>query len=533
MAHSLSNLSNTEFVLLSTVVFFLFLLVKYRNRAIFTKDRPDLVHQPGLPILGNFLTIMKYRKRNHEYSLANFRERGYGTATTMPFTRMIDISKPEWIEYVQKTNFDNYPKGWLFMSVTSDFWGIGIFNADGSPWYYQRKIISHIFSVSRFKSVISSSINQSAKDFVAFLDDLASNKAEYLLSDGFYRFTMESFNRMAFGEDLGLLERGNIHKVVPFAKAFDDAHIQLNKRFMDPTFWKLTEMLTSSGRKMKENIRLVDEYAYSIIRSRKAARKESEGKESAQKDLLDLFLEMTHEDGSRLSEKEVRDMVLNLIIAGRDTTAAALSYSFFRLIMHPKYINWLREEIEERKATDGTTDDDFIAYDNYKTFVRAVAFFHETLRLHPSVPGNVKVVLKDDQLPNGPRLEAGDLVRWDDWQMGRDENIWPNACEFTPERWIDEKGHFKQVSPYKFHAFNAGPRLCVGQNLATFEAVYVIVTLINRYDFSFADGWWENCRKTNGVEGIQDNCPLYLDTLVPGPKDGLKVKIRRRITQSA
>ncbi|KAH8920377.1 cytochrome P450 [Atractiella rhizophila] len=519
------------------------------NRAIFTSHRPDLVQPPGLPIVGHFFSTIRRKERQHEYSLANLRKRGYGTATTLPGIRVIDISKPEWIEYVQKgspshfypikdsefyqANFDNYPKGWIFTSVTSDFWGVGIFNADGNPWYYQRKIISHIFSVSRFKSVISSSIRRASEDFVTFLDDIASNKNDYMLSDGFYRFTMESFNRMAFGEDLGLLERGKIDKVVPFAKAFDDAHIELNRRFVDPVFWKFTGWFTSANKAMKEHIKLVDDYAYGMIRARHAVSKASDGTDS-RKDLLDLFLEMTHEDGTKLSEKEVRDMVLNLIIAGRDTTAAALSYTFFRLIKHPKYIAWLREEIEERKATDGTTDDNVVEYDNYKSFVRANAIFYETLRLHPSVPGNVKhvfspiVALKDDQIPNGPRIEAGDLVRWNDWQMGRDENIWPNACEFQPERWIDEKGQFKQVSPYKFHAFNAGARLCVGQNLATFEGIYVIVTLVNRYDFSFAKGWWENCRKTNGIEGIEDDSPLYWDTLVPGPKDGLKVNIRRR-----
>ncbi|KAH8922679.1 cytochrome P450 [Atractiella rhizophila] len=168
------------------------------NRAIFTSDRPDLVHPPGLPIVGHFFGNIRRKERQHEHSLANLRKRGYGTAATLPGIRVIDISKPEWIEYVQKANFDNYPKGWIFTSVTSDFWGVGIFNADGNPWYYQRKIISHIFSVSRFKSVISSSIRRASEDFVTFLDDIASNKNDYMLSDGFYRFTMESFNRMAF-----------------------------------------------------------------------------------------------------------------------------------------------------------------------------------------------------------------------------------------------------------------------------------------------------------------------------------------------
>lgn len=150
------------------------------------------------------------------------------------------------------------------------------------------------------------------------------------------------------------------------------------------------------------------------------------------------------------------DAVLNLIIAGRDTTAQALSWTFFHLLKHPELIEPMRTEVTELGVID---------YDSYKILHQTNAVFSEGLRLHPSVPKNGWTALKDDVLPNGgPMVKAGDVLFWSDWAMARDEGIWgPDAKEFKPSRWLDEQGEMIKESQWKAHMFNGGYRLCLGE----------------------------------------------------------------------
>lgn len=95
-------------------------------------------------------------------------------------------------------------------------------------------------------------------------------------------------------------------------------------------------------------------------------------------------------------------------------------------------------------------------------------------------------------IPNGPIVKAGDIVFWSDWILGRDENVWgPDAKLFKPSRWIDEQGLHKKESQWVAHMFNGGPRLCLGQELAKFEACAVLSALLRNFDFDFAPGYLE------------------------------------------
>jgi hypothetical protein len=125
---------------------------------------------------------------------------------------------------------------------------------------------------------------------------------------------------MSFGKELGSLEAG---RPVPFAEAFDFAQHRLNARFQDP-IWSFAERFNSVGRRMRKAIKVVDDFTYDIIDERDRAEKED-----GSTDLLSLYRNVRDEKGEGMSRKELRDAVLNLILAGRDTTAQVLSWSMF------------------------------------------------------------------------------------------------------------------------------------------------------------------------------------------------------------
>ena len=139
--------------------------------------------------------------------------------------------------------------------------------------------------------------------------------------------------------------------------------------------------------------------------------------------------------------------------------------------------------------------------------------FYETLRLHPSVPANQKYALDDDIWPDGTVIKKGDYVVWSPWAQGRLESVWgPDAKEFKPERWFNEDGDLKRENQGVWPAFHAGPRVCLGQNLATLEALVALTMLIKKYRFKMAPG---------------QNVTYQLSLTLP-MKDGMKVYVSQR-----
>ncbi|KAG0297639.1 hypothetical protein BGZ96_005516 [Linnemannia gamsii] len=148
------------------------------------------------------------------------------------------------------------------------------------------------------------------------------------------------------------------------------------------------------------------------------------------------------------------------------------------------------------------------------------AVFHETLRLYPQVPRNLKEVVEDDVLPDGTIVYKGDSVGFSTYAMGRNRSVWGEDAEvFCPERWlVDEEdvvkqahisspaadtsplntgGNLKGVSPFgkfkmenqfKFNSFNANPRLCLGQTFATLQALVTTCMMLQKFDFKLVPG---------------------------------------------
>lgn len=314
------------------------------------------------------------------------------------------------------------------------------------------------------------------------------------------------------------------------------------KRFNNP-LWPVTEnAFTSTGRKMAACSKVLDDFAYGIIDER-----EREGlgtftgdqkAEAGKTDLLSLYMAIRDENGVPMSRSALRDSVLNLIIAGRDTTAQALAWTTYHLLRsnNPSLIANIRKEVDEVEG--GVVD-----YDSYKTLTHSLATFHEGLRLHPSVPKNGHQAVADDQIPNGPFIHAGEIAIWSDWRMGRSESIWgADAGTFRPSRWIDPSGELVKENQYRFHAFNGGQRLCLGQALATYESVAVMAAIFKNFDLEFADGssfpssprradvrsGWLKTTAMVDMPGDTVPTPRYQDSLTLPMFAPLLVKVTRR-----
>ncbi|KAI5474182.1 cytochrome P450, family 4, subfamily A [Pseudohyphozyma bogoriensis] len=362
----------------------------------------------------------------------------------------------------------------------------GIFNVDGDRWYAQRKATARIFTEKNFKGVISSAIEEDLKTLKDVVSRMADSGEPFDLSGLFFGFTLNSFCRMAFGQDIGSVSL-NVSEQIPFVPAFDYAQSRLSYRFRNP-FWRYEELFSSGGRKMRKAVKTIDEFVYGIIKEHEnhSVRDKAEAKDEVEKlDLLRLYMSMKEENGQPLSRKALGDATLNLIIAGRDTTAQTLSWTMFHLMLNPHFVQPIHAEIDGCGAC---------TYESYKTMTQSLAALHEGLRLHPVVPKQGRTALGDDQLPDGgPTVRKGDLLRWSDWEMARDMDVWgPDAETFRPGRWVEEDGSLRSETQWKYHVFNGGPRLCLGRNLALFESTTVLTSLLRDFDFKFAPGYLDN-----------------------------------------
>ncbi|GBC05785.1 hypothetical protein RclHR1_06420008 [Rhizophagus clarus] len=489
-------------IILILVALLVYLIIKYPDRSIATRARPDINGAKGYPLIGNLLSVFDADVIHLMYY--NLLEFGPVATYTIPVIgRQITVNSPELLEHVLKTKFENYVKGTKFSKIVYDVLGDGIFNADGDMWKFQRKLASHLFRGQNFRDVICVVFKEETKILLNILKDAAKSGDIIDLQDLFFRFTLDTFGKITFETDFGSLTHPE--NPVPFAEAFDFVQYMIDKRFINP-IWPITELFTKDGVKMRSSCKYLSDFAYNIVKERRNNKENLKNN-----DILSMFMnsEISDENGNerKLTDKELRDIILNLIIAGRDTTAQALSWMMYNIMANPN--------VEEKLVKEANSSEILIPnYDEIKKFQYAQAVFYETLRLHPSVPKNHKLCIKDDVLPNGIPVYAGEWVAWCSWAMGRDKRIWgEDARKFIPERFLNGEDGLKP-NQYKFNSFNCGPRLCLGQNFATVEALTAVIAILKQFKFELLPG--------------QKSPPDFAQSVTLRMKDPLLVKVHIR-----
>ncbi|CAN1157758.1 Cytochrome P450 704C1 [Linum perenne] len=313
------------------------------------------------------------------------------------------------------------------------------------------------------------------------------------LQDLFMKSTLDSIFKVAFGVELDSM-CGSNDEGTKFSQAFDDASAMTLWRYVD-VFWKVKKLLNiGSEAALKKNVKIVDDFVYKLIKNKIELMQRpasSDDSSSLKKDdILSRFLQVKEASDD---PTYLRDIILNFVIAGKDTTAATLSWFIYMMCKHPDIQDKVSEEIME--ATEGKK------FSGFREFAESVgreetlerlqyvhAAITETLRLYPAVPVDAKVCLSDDTLPDGYSVRKGDMVAYQPYAMGRMKFIWGDDCEeYKPERWLNQDGIFQPQSPFKFTAFQAGPRICLGREFAYRQMKIFVAVLIGSFIFKLSD----------------------------------------------
>lgn len=135
------------------------------------------------------------------------------------------------------------------------------------------------------------------------------------------------------------------------------------------------------------------------------------------------------------------------------------------------------------------------------------------MRLYPPVPVDTKACLNDDVLPDGTRVGKGWFISYHTYAMGRMESVWGKECEeFNPERWL-ENGVYRGESPFRYPVFHAGPRMCLGKEMAYIQMKSIAASVMEKFEIEAVD---------------KDTCPEHVLSLTLRIKGGLAVRVRVR-----
>ncbi|XP_022156573.1 cytochrome P450 86A7 [Momordica charantia] len=456
------------------------------------------------PLLGSLPGLFKNGHRMHDWIADNLRSAGgtYQTCTcAVPFLarKLCHVTvtcDPKNLEHVLKTRFENYPKGPNWQAVFHDLLGDGIFNSDGDTWLFQRKTAALEFTTRTLRQAMARWVSRAIESRFCPILDSAQRRAESVdLQDLLLRLTFDNICGLTFGKDPQTLA-----PELPdndFARAFDRATEATLSRFILPKFiWKMKKWLRLGMEvTLSHSLQHTDQYLTNIIKTRKlelsSQHQDGSGTPHAHDDLLSRFMKKKES----YSDAFLQHVALNFILAGRDTSSVALSWFFYLVTQNPRVEEKILAEIctvlmETRGSKISTWVNEPLGFEEIDRLIYLKAALSETLRLYPSVPEDSKHVVNDDVLPTGAFVPAGSSITYSIYSIGRMKFIWGEDClEFKPERWLDSNGKkFELQDAYKFAAFNAGPRICLGKDLAYLQMKSIAAAVLLRHRLTVAAG---------------------------------------------
>jgi cytochrome P450 len=409
--------------------------------------------------------------------------RKYGDVSGMRLGkfRSLFINHPDLIEDVLVNNSRKYHKGRI-LKANKYLFGEGLLTSEGDFWLRQRRLAQPAFHRAR--------INAYAATMAEYAEQLIA-----AWRDGEQRDIHEEMMQLAL-------------RIV--GKTLFDADVTRDAKEVGETLDVLLHIAANFGRtilvplwvpsprniRAKLGIKRLEKVIYRIIAERRAS-----GRDAG--DLLSILLQAQDEDGEHMTDRQLRDETITLFLAGHETTANTLSWTWWLLAQNPTVEKKFHEELDGVLGGCAPTVDDLPKL-SYLSNVLA-----ESLRLYPTAWGMARLAAEEHEIAGYP-VHRGYGVAFAQWVVHRDARWFDAPLEFRPERW--EAGLAKQLPRFAYFPFGGGPRQCIGNTFALMEASVVLATVGQKFRFQLV----ANHKVT----------PLASITL--RPKNGIQVTLKVR-----
>jgi len=412
--------------------------------------------------------------------------RDYGDVVSMRFLYLTTyfLFHPDDIENVISTNSKNFIKSRnqrspLFQRLV----GNGLLTSEGEVWKQQRRLAQPAFHRHR--------INAYAETMADYAQRMISNWREGEVRDihrDMIRLTLEIVVKTLFNSDVSgdadTVGRVLSRIVTPFA---GQATIK----------WILDNRLpTKTHRLFNQDAREIDKIVYRIIDERRRSGQD-EG------DLLSMLVKAHDEDGSQMNDKQLRDEVMTIFLAGHETTALTLSWTWYLLAQNPDVEKKFHAELAEVLGGRLPTMEDLLRLPYTEMIAK------ESMRLYPPAYALGREAVKECEI-GGFRVPAGAQVFMFQWATQRDPRFFVQPDKFCPERWTSDFSN--SLAKYAYFPFGGGPRACIGNYFAMMEIILVLATMGQRFKFSL----------------LPDHPVSLLPAMSLRPADGITVKVSER-----
>ncbi len=362
------------------------------------------------------------------------------------------LRRPEHAKHVLQDNHTNYDKRNFDYRVLKPIVGEGLLTSNGDHWRGQRKLIQPAFQRERITALVPLIVERTEALIARWK---AQPDASRDVSRDMSRLTLEIVTEALFGVDAG-----------ESAAEIGEAFLILSRNVMDQ-YGSLPAMLpflpTPGNLRAKRARKRLHAIVDRLIAERRSR--------PAGDDLLSAMLEARDEDSGRpMSETQLRDEVTTFLLAGHDTTANALSWTFYLLSQHPQIADRVESEIDQVLGAEPVA----AAAIPQLNFGRAV--LQESMRLYPPAWIISRATIEADEI-GGYVIDKRALVAVCAYDTQRLADVWPEPEKFDPGRFIDN--HAGPV-PFAYYPFGAGPRMCIGAGLATIEAIVILATVMRK-----------------------------------------------------
>ena len=435
----------------------------------------------GRPLVGNLLA---YSRDPLGFLTRCAREYGDVVRLGFPGPPAYLISHPEGVESVLVKNNKNFVRD-RYTRAELSLLGNGLLVNEGDSWRRQRRLAQPAFHRRRVEAFGETMVSFTERLLDGWRDgETLDVHAEMM------RLTLEIVAKTLFDADIsGEAEGVGRAMGVIMAHSSDQGNNVFLRMLPD-------SIPTPGNLAYRRAIRRLDAMVYALVEERRRS-----GTDTG--DLISMLLHAEDEDGRVMSDRQLRDEAMTIILAGHETTAIALSWTWYLLGRHPEVEARLVAELGKVLGGRPPTIEDLprLRY--------ADAVLKESMRLYRPAWAVGREALADCEI-GGYHVPAGTQMFISQYVIQRDCRFFDRPETFDPDRWID--GRTEGLAPYAYFPFGGGPRLCIGSGFAKMEAALLLGAVAQRF----------------GLELVSGRPPVAQPSITLRPKDGIGAKLRER-----
>ncbi|KAK4605688.1 hypothetical protein RGQ29_000124 [Quercus rubra] len=390
------------------------------------------------------------------------------------------VSDPSIAKHILRENSKAYSKG-ILAEILEFVMGTGLIPADGEVWRIRRRTIVPALH-QKYVAAMISLFGQATDRLCKKLDAAASDGEDVEMESLFSRLTLDIIGKAVFNYDFDSLtnDTGIVEAVYTVLREAED-------RSVSPIpFWEIPIWKDISPRQKRVSaaLKLINDILDDLIAicKRMVDEEELQFHEEYVNEQDPSILHFLLASGDDVSSKQLRDDLMTMLIAGHETSAAVLTWTFYLLSKEPSVVSKLQEEV------DSVLGDRFPTIGDMKKLKYATRVINESLRLYPQPPVLIRRSLENDVLGGYP-IKRGEDIFISVWNLHRSPKLWDDAEKFKPERWpLDGPNPNETNQNFSYLPFGGGPRKCVGDMFASYETVVALAMLVRRFDFQIALG---------------------------------------------